>query len=158
MPKILFSPRVIFIISTKLEKNNEIKMNCSQSKERAGQKKLNKTFSYNSGCLAVIIWLLFNPHNAVTVTLKKKICYCCVLQYDSTERIKYKFCTSSSRHKVSKVTNLVGLAQPSTWFYSKESREKWRLYEWAQKQQKKPMKAYLYNNELKRTSKDNKWH
>ena len=39
---------------------------------------------------------------------------------------------------------------------SKERREKLRLQERPPKQQEKPMKAYLYNNELKGTSNDKK--
>ena len=48
--------------------------------------------SYSSGCLAVIIRLLFNPLSALWL-IKKKV-YCCVFQNCSTESLE-SFCTSS---------------------------------------------------------------
>ena len=94
---------------------------------RVSRKKLNKTFSCNSGYLAVIIRILFNPHNILWVWHRREkfviVYFKMTPQRDN--RVKGSAVLRAG-HKLSEVTNPVGLAQPCTrsssaWTMSKVS-------------------------------------
>ena len=58
-------------------------------------KKMNKTFSYNFGCLAIIIRLLFNPLNALWLWYRRKKFVIFVYFKMAERQSSESFCTSS---------------------------------------------------------------
>ena len=89
-----------------------------------GPKRVNKTFSYNSGCLAVFIRFFLKSPDALWLWHRRKrfvivVFFKMAPQRDNQVKVSALFCAG---YKVSEVANLVGLAQPS-----RRSRSTWTI-------------------------------
>ena len=81
---------------------------------QGGSIKLNKIFTYNSGCLAVIIRLLFNSPGALQLQNRRKG-FVIVVSFKRTPQRDNRVKVSAlfrAGHKVSKVANLFGSVSP----------------------------------------------
>ena len=91
---------------------------------RWAEKKMNKTSTYNSGCLAVIIRLLFNQPNALWLWRRRKR-FVIVMHIEMSRqrdtRVKL-YALLRAGLEMTVVANLVGPAQPST-----RSRSAWTM-------------------------------
>ena len=92
---------------------------------RVVRKKLNKTFSYNSGCLAVIIRLLFNSHDGLRLWHRRKcsllLCISKCLRRETTESKFLYFFVRDTKWVRSQTLSRC-LVQPST-----RSRSGWTM-------------------------------
>ena len=84
------------------------------------RKILNKTSSYNSGCLAVINWVLFNPPDALWLWYRRKrfviaVYFQLAPQRDNREKVSALL----AGHKVSDVANLVGVSRTTVYAIKK---------------------------------------
>ena len=85
------------------------------------EKKMNKTFSYKSGCLAVIIRLLFTRTDALWQWHQRKrivILVYCKMAQQRENRVKVSALLRAG-HKVSEVANLVGVTRTTVYAINK---------------------------------------
>ena len=83
-----------------------------------GPKKMEQNFSYNSGCLVVIIRLLFNSPNACSVMWHQRKRYVIVMYFKmAPQRDNWIKVSALLRagHKASEVANLVGVTRTTVY-------------------------------------------